>query len=316
MNRIHISRLLTLSIISFVFVSCKKSDDKQELISNGLSISVDQGHVAISGFRSWAGEANTVYWLDGTNANQTTFDQHIPNGTLYRKAIDKNYRISYEYKNLAGAKSSLQLDQGSFLLDTVMYYYRNNGKIKMNSDSTGVLRTIGIYKDKPIFAGMFGKLSKVGGSNALAISKPFFWDGVSEPKALPLPDKAAFREVTAVFQSDANTVYVGGNCGFPVYWKNQELVVLDQRYGEVAQITQSKNDIYAVGLINKHQSNSTGHTACYWKNGKLHELEDNAQASAIYIDGEDVYVTGSTGDVPVNYKPCYWKNGTRIDLPI
>ncbi|MNT94142.1 hypothetical protein D3C86_1553020 [compost metagenome] len=91
---------------------------------------------------------------------------------------------------------------------------------------------------------------------------------------------------------------------------------MDDRYGEVLQITQSKNDIYAVGLINKYQSNSTRHTACYWKNGTLYELEDNAQASGIYIDGEDVYVTGSTGDVPLNYKPCYWKNGVRVDLPI
>lgn len=316
MNQISISRLLALSLILFLIVSCKKSEDNQERFSNGLSIIVHEGHVAISGYRSLGGERGTVYWLDGVKTSQTKFDQHLAKGTLYRKAIDDKGKINYEYKNQIGGKDSYQLDQGSYLLDTVMYYYQNSVRLKMESDSVGVLRTIGIYKDKPIFAGMFGKVSKVNGSGSLAISKPFFWDGVSEPLALPLPNKGIFKEVTAIFQSNENTVYVGGNCGFPVYWKNQELVILDDRYGEVLQITQSKNDIYAVGLINKYQSNSTRHTACYWKNGTLYELEDNAQASGIYIDGEDVYVTGSTGDVPVNYKPCYWKNGVRVDLPI
>lgn len=316
MSRINPSRLLAIFSIIFLFVSCKKSDDKQELLSNGLSIIVTEGHVAISGYRSFVGEVSTIYWLDGVKTDAATFIKNIPNGTFYRKAIDENSRINFEYKSKSGVKEVYQMDQGSFLLDTIMYYYKNNAKVKMNSDSVGVLRTMAIYDDKPLFAGMFGKVSGNFGGNSLAISKPFFWNGASEPEELPLPNKGIFKEVTAVFQSSENTIYIGGNCGFPVYWKNKELVVLDERYGEVLQIVQSKTDIYAVGLINKYQSNSTKHTACYWKNGVLHELEDNAQASGIYIDGEDIYVTGSTGDVPVNYKPCYWKNGIRVDLPM
>lgn len=315
MSRIYPSRLLAIFSIIFLFFSCKKSDVKQELLSNGLSIIATDGHVAISGYRSFVGEVSTVYWLDGLKIDATTFIKNIPNGTFYRKAIDDKSRINFEYKNKSGAKESYQMDQGSFLLDTVMYYYKNNVKVKMNSDSVGVLRTMTMYNDKPLFAGMYGKVSGNFGGSSLAISKPFYWNGVSAPEELPLSSKGIFKEVTTIFQGSANTVYIGGNCGFPVYWKNKELVVLDERYGEVLQITQSNNDIYAVGLINKHQSNSTGHTACYWKNGVLHELEDNAQASGIFINGEDVYVTGSTGDVPVNYKPCYWKNGVRVNLP-
>lgn len=315
MSRIYPSRFLALFLILFLLISCKKSDDKQEHLSKGLSIIVNEGHVAISGYRSFVGEVSTIYWLDGLKTDAATFIKNIPNGTFYRKAIDDKSRISFEYKNKSGAKESYQMDQGSFLLDPVMYYYKNNVKVKMNSDSVGVLRTMAMYNDKPLFAGMYGKLSENFGGSSLAIGKPFYWNGVSAPEELPLPSKGIFKEVTAIFQGSPNTIYIGGNCGFPVYWKNKELVVLDDRYGEVLQITQSNNDIYAVGLINKHQSNSTGHTACYWKNGVLHELEDNAQASGIYINGEDVYVTGSTGDVPVNYKPCFWKNGVRIDLP-
>ena len=101
-----------------------------------------------------------------------------------------------------------------------------------------------------------------------------------------------------------------------MYWKNTDPVVLDKRFGEVWQITKSGSDIYAVGLINKYNSNSTGHTACFWKNGTLYELEDNAQAYGIFLDGNDIYVTGSVGKVPAHYRPCYWKNGVRVDLPM
>lgn len=316
MNHIAIKRLLTFFLILPIFFSCKKSDDKQEQISGGLSIIVHQGQVAVSGYRNFGGINKTVYWLDGVKINQTTFDQHIPNGTLYRQAIDEQSKISYEYKNKAGIKESYQLDQNSYLLDTIMYYYKNKVRLKMNSDSVGVLWKINMYNDKPVFAGMYGKTSISNGGGGLYISKPFYWDGVTEPQELPLPAKGVFKEVTAIFQNNENSIYIGGNCGFPMYWKNKDMVVLDDRYGEVWQITQSKNDIYAVGLINKYKSNSTRHTACYWKNGTLHELEDSAQAYGIYIDGDDVYVTGSTGDVPINYKPCYWKNGVRVDLPM
>ncbi|MDT0689693.1 hypothetical protein RM549_07840 [Salegentibacter sp. F188] len=54
-----------------------------------------------------------------------------------------------------------------------------------------------------------------------------------------------------------------------------------------------------------------GHTACYWLNGELHELEDNARAIGILIDGEEIYISGATGYEPYNYKSCYWKNGFR-----
>src|SRR5690606_41875357 len=89
-----------------------------------------------------------------------------------------------------------------------------------------------------------------------------------------------------------------------------------ERYGGVWQITKGGPDVYAAVLINKRGSKSTGPTACYWKNGELHDLEDDAQAFGICINGDDVYVSGAVGSVPAQYRPCYWKNGIRTDLPI
>ena len=48
----------------------------------------------------------------------------------------------------------------------------------------------------------------------------------------------------------------------------------------------------------------------------LNELQDDAQAYEIFLDGNDIYVMVSVGKVPINYRPCYRKNGVRFDLPM
>ncbi|WP_461532673.1 hypothetical protein [Sinomicrobium sp.] len=143
------------------------------------------------------------------------------------------------------------------------------------------------------------------------------WDGISTAvDTLILPEQTvAYWGVSSIYVKSEDEYYTGGLCGIPMYWKNEEAVILDERYGEVWQITKSDADVYAVGLVNKHNSNSSGHTASYWKNGTLHELDDNAQAYGIFIDGDDVYVSGAIGIAPAFYTSCYWKNGVRVDLP-
>jgi len=42
----------------------------------------------------------------------------------------------------------------------------------------------------------------------------------------------------------------------------------------------------------------------------------DAQAYGIFLDGDDIYVSGATGNVPADYRPCYWKNGVMVDLPM
>ena len=40
---------------------------------------------------------------------------------------------------------------------------------------------------------------------------------------------------------------------------------------------------------------------------------DNAEAHSIYINGNDIYVSGFYNNGSTN-TACYWKNGTRTDL--
>jgi hypothetical protein len=50
----------------------------------------------------------------------------------------------------------------------------------------------------------------------------------------------------------------------------------------------------------------------FWKNGVLNELQDDAQAYGIFLDVNDIYVTGSVGRVPINYRPWLlekWSKG-------
>ena len=50
--------------------------------------------------------------------------------------------------------------------------------------------------------------------------------------------------------------------------------------------------------------------ACYWINGELVELQNGANTTSIFVDGEDVYVAGDIQGIPS--KTCLWLNGVII----
>lgn len=314
---------LTLSISAFivlVFIACDNGDDHITAplnVAGGYSIVFNDNVPLISGFGTKHEERTSRFWIDSEGVDQETYDANVPNQTLYRKAIGENYRISYVYKDSQGQNLYYEFDQGSLAENGQIFYYKNGVLTFMDNDSIGTVTSVAFHNDKPYFAGTFAQIRSSTGGNELDPSTPFIWDGNDLITTLPLPNQGSnFKGISTIYVENPETTYVGGRFGLPMYWENTNPVILDQRYGEVWQIAKSGEDIYAVGLINKHNSNSTGHTACYWKNGELHELEDNAQAYGIFIDGDDVYVSGAFGAKPIDYKPCYWKNGIRVDLPL
>lgn len=232
--------------------------------------------------------------------------------------MDDKFRTGYLYKDRNGEIQSYRFSQSTNGEAGRIFYYQNNSMVQMGNDSIGVLTSVTFYNDKPFFAGSLGKMvAGIAGGMSYSPKKAFIWDGNSPLTELVIPAQSTlFWGVSTIYLNRPDEIYVGGLCGVPMYWKNTDPVVLDKRFGEIWQITKSGSDIYAVGLINKFNSNSTGHTACFWKNGALNELEDNAQAYGMFIDGKDIYVTGAIGNVPASYRPCYWKNGVRIDLPM
>ncbi|MDG3582995.1 hypothetical protein [Galbibacter pacificus] len=327
MNTRHLSLLkLKMHFPALVFIllflsACQNDDENsgpnKKHIAVGNAVSVSDHHVLISGYASENGTVHSKFWINTESSNETEFSDYIPTNTLYLKSINDHYRKVYVYKDIHGQLQNYQFDQGSLAENGRVCYYKNNVLTFMDNDSTGTVSSVDYHNDKPYFAGYFGKIIPSEGGNTLRPETPFVWDGHNFLETLPLPEQASvFQGVSTIYVHDTDEAYIGGLCGVPMYWKNSEPVILDGRYGEVWQLTKSGTDLYAVGLINKHNSNSTGHTACYWKNGELHELEDNAQAYGIYIKGDDVYICGAIGTTPVNYTPCYWKNGVRVDLKL
>ena len=303
----------------FTIVSCTK--DNLESIENArkpyscaFSIIVNQNKVLVSGYLNADSEFSSKYWIDSSNADSVTFINSIDNGSTYKEPVDELYRKVSIYKTLNGEKDVYKFDQGSFFDDGKIFYYKDNEIARMDTSATGTIASVCFFNDKPFFAGYFSEKGYDEAGETLFPKTPFFWDGNSTLINLPLPDDVFFRGISCVY-ADEEEYYTGGLIGFPMYWENTEPVRLSTLYGEVHQIIVSGADVYAVGFYNKSNSNSTGHTACYWKNKELFELEDNAQAYGICVDGNDIYISGATGRVPSQYKACYWKNGIRTDLP-
>ncbi|MBP1672609.1 MAG: hypothetical protein H6Q25_424 [Bacteroidetes bacterium] len=113
----------------------------------------------------------------------------------------------------------------------------------------------------------------------------------------------------AIFVDNNNNIYVGGKeFDKPVYWKNGTVNVLSDSYGCVNGLYISNNNVYAVGYLGKN--------AVVWKNGVIDTLnregiyvEHDVTATAIFVQGNDVYISGFAGAYRAAGKALFWKNG-------
>lgn len=110
-------------------------------------------------------------------------------------------------------------------------------------------------------------------------------------------------------------VYVTGQKnGNPCYWKNNQLIPLDNggfSNGIATKIIVSGADIHVLGI-------TTGRYL-YWKNGILINLNSYLninygtffKINDMFIDGNDVYFCGKMGRYYPSKEVCYWKNGMK-----
>lgn len=283
--------------------------------STASSIILNNGKVCISGYAYNKEVYSTKYWVDDEPTDAASFINLIPAGSYYEEAIDEAFMRASIYKNFNNEIDEYRFDQGILADEGKLFYYKNNVINKMDTTAVGTVSSVFVSPASEYFAGYFGEIILREEGEVLIPKTPFFWDRQSKPVVLQVPAGLSFRGISTIYTTESNDIYVGGLMNSPMYWKNSVSTVLNSLYGQIMQIIVSGTDVYAVGFYNKSNSNSTGHTAAYWKNGELIELEDDAQAHGIYLDGNDVYISGSIGRVPVEYKACYWVNGVRIDLP-
>ena len=117
--------------------------------------------------------------------------------------------------------------------------------------------------------------------------------------------------------SSVNIYVAGMENDLPVYWKNGQVIALDNiSYGFTGtSIAVVGSDVYVAGTRNELMWND--YAAKYWKNGQAISLGDAAGATSITVAGNDVYVAGwkwersGSGAVAV---AKYWKNGQPISL--
>ncbi|MEH6659958.1 hypothetical protein [Leeuwenhoekiella marinoflava] len=309
-----IKKFFILILIS-VATSCSNDDGTTPEIEGSFanSIFINNGKVLSSGVE-FSNTRTTTYWIDHSAVDSTTFVAALETGSVYRGTVDDAFRKAFVSKTSSVQADLYSFNQGAFTAAGTIGYFKNSNLDTTTISNPGILSAIHFYKQQAYFCGHFSEEVVTEAGAGFRPDIPFFWDGSAEVVELPVSQDAFFRGVSCVFVDEDN-FYVGGKMPFPMYWKNTELIQLGSLFGEVNQITVNKGDVYAVGYYNKNDSNSTGNTACYWKNEELVELEDDAQATGIYIDGTDVYVCGSTGRDQASYKACYWKNGVRVALP-
>jgi hypothetical protein len=122
-------------------------------------------------------------------------------------------------------------------------------------------------------------------------------------------------------------LYVAGNIGgTPVYWKNDDLVVILPTPGSEGAATDmvvKGKDVYICGKAIS-ETPYPHVVACYWKNGVLYGTSDNTSesgATAITVtDNGDVYLSGYTMGTHTprqggSSRPAFWKNNAVTVLP-
>ncbi len=307
-----------LLLTAILFAGCSREEEFQTekfRMSTVLSIIVHDGKVGMSSLVNENYDIKTEYWIDSTKTDADGLKEFMPPGTHFRTSIDKYYLASTIFRKKDGTIVEYKFpriyshDPGNQLI-----YFKDGERFAIDTLAFGTIHSADAA-DGEVFAGFTGRFQTDVTGTYLLPERAFYINKTGKITHLPMPDDYTyFNGVSCVHQA-GNDVFTGGLMNYPMYWKNKNIVRLNDNYGEVNQILTAGNDVYAVGFYNKSNSTSTAHTACYWKNGILTVLEDNAVAWSIFIDGTDIYVGGATGRFDAEYKACYWKNGKKVMLP-
>jgi hypothetical protein len=171
-----------------------------------------------------------------------------------------------------------------------------------------VNKTQGGFKTPGVLAGMAALIFVLASGGCAILSGMVSGGTAAGGAAVKAAEEAAEEPAAAAGPG----IYISGyDNSTPVYWKDGERIELPKNFfGDASDIVVVKGSVYIAG--------SPDGNSAYWKNGKLNALPDGKYATAIAVDGNDVYVAGGyyegTSPHGVLY-PVYWKNGTRFVLP-
>lgn len=330
---------LFIAIILFAIVSCEK------VVIDPTAIKNTKADIYISGsYKTATGFYIAAYWKNGkmvkliNDSTTTSFGRNIlvngedvyvtgnkPNSTtgLLQNVYWKNGVLT-ELSGLDGivsiptiamigsdvyvaGSSMLQVPQNS---NSVAGYWKN-GVPQMLQIATGDnnidITSITVSGSDVYVCG--GILTTAQGFGYIAA----YWkNGVQYKLATPA-NGSSYARAMAV---QGNDVYVAGQIGSNgAYWKNGIGNILSADNASVYAIAVKGNDVYLAGVKKQTINPTTGTTATYWKNGIANQIgniggtgNDISLATAIHLNGDDVYITGGFNVSP----PSYFKNNALV----
>jgi hypothetical protein len=184
----------------------------------------------------------------------------------------------------------------------VVAYWKNGTIVKLSSATVTAGTALGIFvKGSDVYV--------AGYETTGTYPTAKYWKNQTAVSLTNGMNDASASSITVV----GTDVYVAGyeKVGLTLitkYWKNGTSVNLGDGNNDsfANSIVVVGNDVYVAG---GERTGST-ETAKYWKNSTPVNL-GSGRATAIAIDGSDVYVAGVDGA-----KAKYWKNGTSVNLPL
>jgi len=256
-------------------------------------------------------DRRAVYWKDGQQftlpIKLNTTDYRLAGDVWAMTAIGKdiyiggtNYDHAGYWKN--GIFNSLNVGNGLTVRDMV-----NDGTNVYTTMNTG--NGYLCYKNTQLL-GKGGPSIAVDGGNvyvlALVNMMPFLQ--VNNVITTAVSSELAIAETIAVSNGDvyiAGEGYNGTGARLVVkLLKNNKLIYSATDNSGVFSMAISGKDIYMVGSVTQGYP-----SVALWKNGVQTIIEPNANARAITIDGNDVYLAGAKNATDGTYQACYWKNG-------
>lgn len=150
-------------------------------------------------------------------------------------------------------------------------------------------------------------------NNGITIQRVKYYK--NDQPGIPLMDNGKNTEAFSIFMSGNDVYLPGTTMDKAVYWKNGQLIPIENSYQRSAAIDMVVvgDDVYVAGNVSEdpYWSNTQ---ARYWKNGQEVKLQSpnrtgRAWVQSISVIDNDVYVIGREE----SYIPIYWKNGKLMD---
>ncbi len=219
--------------------------------------------------------------------------------------------------------------EGEFPNNTIATYWKNGNPIHLSDGTTSTYA-------KSIFV-LEGDVYVTGFEDGSKIMARCWKNGV----LMPISSPGTIHSIAVSSFVSGSDVYIVGwvfdlsSTTVAAYWKNGNLVRLTDGTSDcmAESIFVSGDDVYVAGTINFPLSRSlpteiftagTQGIATYWKNGKPITLSTSGRAQSIFVNGNDVYVSGSVesangvagtplGSTLVDLA-IYWKNSVAVNL--